>query len=82
MRDWIIGQTHSYAFEVDDCFTCVLGENGVSKLRDIVASIALTSNKEVTVFVLGKSLEPIHEESIRILSCVIVAGITVVRRGI
>jgi len=68
------------SFEVDDCFICpfVMIKNGVCKLRHIMPSIALSSNKKISVFILRKSLQPIHQEQIIICSCFLISIGTII----
>lgn len=59
--------TYNNPFEIDDgavnmVRVLVVVENGLCQLWYVMATITLSSNVEIPIFVFRKSLQPIHQE--------------------
>lgn len=76
--------TYNDSFEVDDgpISFLVMVKNGMSKLRHIMARIALSRDVKVPFLIFRKPLQPIHQEGIIILGCAFVTTIIIIRRSI
>lgn len=65
-----IVRTYSSAFEFDCSvtFVSVVLKNKICELWNIMFGVTLSGDEKISVFILGKPLQPINQESIRISS--------------